>query len=160
MIEKKSEIIENQNRLPPLGNWLSTENRVPQQSGNMNSMRMNEMTSYNIAAESPSNLHNCLFNKDVRYRPNNVYYSTNMCPPMNNYNQPVYLAIRPMSYSSIVPNSNMGNLIYSGDNKLILKAASSQQLIQIPISQLYQGQQQLQQTPYYQIPRNRYYGPH
>ena len=160
VIEKKSEINESQNRLPSLGNWLSTENRVSQPINNMGSMRMNHMTNYNITSESPSNLHNCLFSKDDRHRQNSMYYPQNMYTPMSNYgSSPVYLAIRPVNYGSLIPNSNMSNILYNGDNKLILKASSSQHIIQIPLTQYYQGQQQMGQSQYYQIPRNHYYGP-
>ena len=139
---------------------MPTDNRMSQPISNMNSMRINDMSSYNIAAESPSNLHNCLFNKDVRFRPNNIYYSSNIGAQMGNFNSSVFLAIRPMSYGSLAPNSNMGNFIYNGDNKLILKTSPPQHMIQIPLSQLIHGQQQVQQNPYYQLSRNNYYGPH
>lgn len=103
----------------------------------------------NMSTSPESNLHNCLFSKqqNSNFRPPNMGFPQNF-NNMGNYPTPVYFTVRPL---------NMGGMMNGGENKLILKATHSHQVIQIPLQQgSMNGISPFGQTAAYAFPFNQF----
>lgn len=156
IMEKSKDEKVDQSRLPPISNSLVPENKngLQVQGYQSQTAPVHEMTHHNnLNPESPVDLHHCLFSKNNSYRPNNLVFPNNAWNTMNSLGGPIYVAVRPMNVNPMMQQSGMG--YYNGDNKLILKATQSQQIIQIPIHHAaLSGFPQNPQT--YQIPLNQF----
>lgn len=127
------------NQLPSLSNSLAFgDGRVGLQVQNnsfklpgmnqVRTMQINDMTSQTLTNDQPiSN----------NFNPFKRTFVSNMVP--NGYGNQVYYTTRPMNVWPQVQNGSYGNYMM-GPNKLFLKATSSHQIIQIPVSLLsFQG---------------------